>query len=89
MTVFCVLCKSEIPVARQRRASVTCSPACQQEYRHQRRNERALWKCRLCGRKARRPKGKAKATDSVSVAAVDVVPMEHIDRIDGSELLKP
>jgi hypothetical protein len=89
MTTFCILCREPIPPERARRGACTCSKDHQQEYRRQRRNERALWKCRLCGRKARRPKGEAKATDSVSVTAVEPVLMEHIDCDGVSESLKP
>jgi hypothetical protein len=88
MTRYCILCRGEISEKRARRGAITCSKDHQQEYRRQRRNERALWKCRLCGRRARRPKGEIKATDSVLVVAVDVVPMEHIDRGESSEPMK-
>ena len=56
MITYCILCRAEIPEKRARRGAITCSPDHQQEYRRQRRSERALKFCRLCGRKARRPK---------------------------------
>jgi hypothetical protein len=56
MTTYCILCRAEIPEKRARRGAVTCSPAHHQEYRGQRRSERALRFCRLCGRKARKLK---------------------------------
>jgi hypothetical protein len=76
MTVFCVLCKLEISPERARRGAVTCSKEHQQEYRRQQRSERALKLCRLCGRKARRPK----------IAAP--VPVEHMAIVESSEPLK-
>lgn len=67
MTTYCVLCRALIPEDRQRRGAVTCCPEHQREYRRQRRSERALKFCRLCGRKARRQK------------PVEAVRMEHSD----------
>jgi hypothetical protein len=69
MNIFCILCKAPIPEKRQRRGAATCSPEHQREYRRQRRAERALVNCRLCGRKARRPK------------AVAAVLMEHTESV--------
>jgi hypothetical protein len=56
MTTYCVLCRAEIPQARQKRGAVSCSPEHAKEYRRQRRAERALRNCRLCGRRARKVK---------------------------------
>jgi hypothetical protein len=56
MTTYCVLCREPIPADRQRRGAVTCSSDHQREYRRQRRNERALRNCRLCGRKTKKLK---------------------------------
>jgi len=56
MITFCILCKSEIPAVRQRRGAATCSVECQRELRRQRRSERTLMFCRLCGRRGRQPK---------------------------------
>jgi hypothetical protein len=76
MTTFCILCRAEMNEKRARRGAVTCSPDHQQEYRRQRRSERALKFCRLCGRKARRPK------------AVASVLLKHGDSGESSEPLK-
>lgn len=54
MTTYCILCRAEIPVTRQRRGAATCRPECAREYRRQRRSERATRFCRLCGRPARK-----------------------------------
>jgi hypothetical protein len=56
MTTFCILCRAEIPPDRQRRGACTCSSDHARELRRQRRAEHALRFCRLCGRKARKPK---------------------------------
>ena len=72
MNIFCVLCKELIPEKRQRRGACTCSKEHQQEYRRQRRAERALVNCRLCGRKARKPK------------AVALVLHAHMESVDPS-----
>ena len=52
MTLFCTVCKAEIPPERIKRAS-TCSLSCQKELNRLRVAERAKKKCRLCGRKFR------------------------------------
>lgn len=54
MTTYCVLCRAEIPEERQHRRAVTCSPEHQREYRRQRRSQRAMAVCRLCGRPLRK-----------------------------------
>jgi predicted nucleic acid-binding Zn ribbon protein len=81
MTTFCILCRTLIPEDRQRRGAVTCCSDHQKEYRRQRRSERALRFCRLCGRKARKP------------TRVEPVLHEHDGIKDGcnnaSEPLKP
>jgi hypothetical protein len=77
MITYCVLCREDIPEDRQRRGAVTCCPEHQREYRRQRRSEHALRFCRLCGRKARRPK------------PVGAVLMEHVESGDVSEPLNP
>lgn len=56
METFCILCREPIPEDRQRRGAVTCSTTHAMEYRRQRRDERALRFCRLCGRPARKVK---------------------------------
>jgi hypothetical protein len=76
MTTYCILCRCPIPEKRQRRGACTCSKEHQREYRRQRRSERALRDCRLCGRKARKPK------------AAEPVLMEHGDSGASSEPLK-
>jgi hypothetical protein len=53
---FCILCREPIPEDRQRRGAVTCCPDHAREYRRQRRAERSLRFCRLCGRPAKRKK---------------------------------
>jgi hypothetical protein len=73
MTTFCILCRAEIPEKRARRGACTCCPDHQREYRRLRRAERALKFCRLCGRKARKPK------------AVGPVLSEHIERSEPLE----
>jgi hypothetical protein len=65
VTTYCILCRSEIQEKRARRGPITCCSDHGQEYRRQRRSERATKFCRLWGRKARRPK------------AVTPVPVEH------------
>lgn len=56
METFCILCREPIPEDRQRRGAVTCSTDHAREYRRQRRAERSLRFCRLCGRAAKRKK---------------------------------
>lgn len=73
MTTFCILCRAEIPPDRQRRGACTCSSDHARELRRQRRAEHALRFCRLCGRKARRPK------------PVEAVRMEHSNSKEVSE----
>jgi hypothetical protein len=56
MITYCILCREPIPEKRQRRGAATCKVECQRELRRQRRSERALMFCRLCGRRGRQPK---------------------------------
>lgn len=56
MTIYCVLCRAEIPEARERRGAVTCSPEHSKEFRRQKRAEHAKRFCRLCGRPTRKSK---------------------------------
>jgi hypothetical protein len=66
MTLFCMVCRGEMPEDRARRKKAnTCSDQCQTEYRRRMRQERAEEKCRLCGRRFRRSRN------------LDAVPMEH------------
>jgi hypothetical protein len=73
MNIFCILCREPIPEKRQRRGACTCSPEHQREYRRQRRSEHATKFCRLCGRKARKPK------------PVEHVLTEHMESAETSE----
>jgi hypothetical protein len=50
MTLFCTVCKSDIPPERVKRA-VTCSPVCAKELNRLKVADRAKKKCRLCGRR--------------------------------------
>src|SRR5271157_4714192 len=56
LEAFCILCRKPIPENRKRRGAVTCCPDHAREYRCQRRAERSLRFCRLCGRPAKRTK---------------------------------
>jgi len=80
MISYCILCREPIPEKRARRGAISCCSEHGQEYRRQRRAERATKFCRLCGRKARRPKVESKATDHTLVEPTDVVLGEHADR---------
>jgi hypothetical protein len=74
MTTFCILCREPIPEDRQRRGAVTCTSEHAKEYRRQRRAEHATRFCRLCGRRAKRPK------------AGEAVRSEHSDFMTGPNL---
>lgn len=50
MTIFCTVCKVEVPEKRAIRGSHFCSNSCHGEYRRARRSWRASKACRLCGR---------------------------------------
>jgi hypothetical protein len=76
MTTFCILCRTEIPEKRARRGAITCCSEHGREHRRQRRAERATKFCRLCGRKARKPK----------IAAP--VLAEHTETVESSEPVK-
>jgi hypothetical protein len=60
MITYCVLCRSQIPEARQRRAARTCSPGCQREYRRQYMQERNARFCKACGRGLRKASSETK-----------------------------
>jgi hypothetical protein len=49
MQIYCVMCKEPIPDVRAIRGSYTCTKACHNEYRKQRRAEKSLRVCRFCG----------------------------------------
>jgi hypothetical protein len=89
MTTFCILCRAEIPEKRQRRGGVTCCAEHGREYRRQRCAERAKRFCRLCGRKARKPRVEGKPLAVGSVDPTDHVIGDHKDRDEDREPLKP
>jgi hypothetical protein len=47
------ICQGNIPELRVRRGAVTCSPECFAEYRLQKRQVLAKYKCRWCGHRLR------------------------------------
>jgi Fe-S-cluster-containing dehydrogenase component len=53
MTTYCIMCKTQIPDVRAIRGSYTCTKACHNEYRKQRRAERSLRVCRFCGNRVK------------------------------------
>lgn len=50
ITLHCMVCTCEMPIDRPRK-SKTCSPECQRTLNNERRQERAVKFCRLCGRR--------------------------------------
>lgn len=56
MITFCCVCRGEIGIKRFRRGANTCGPACAEQLRAWRRQERSQRFCRHCGREARKPK---------------------------------
>ena len=80
ITFFCVLCREPIPPERQKRHAVTCSPDHQKEYRRQRRSERALMFCRLCGRRGRQPKVVGPVLHEHSAVVEPIAPENQTER---------
>ncbi len=49
MQVFCVMCKTEVPLDRKKRRSVTCSDECAKSRNNYLRERKELRKCKYCG----------------------------------------
>jgi hypothetical protein len=56
MITFCTLCKTQIPLDRQRRRARTCNQECQKLYRKLYNEDLASRKCKYCSRRIRSPK---------------------------------
>jgi hypothetical protein len=54
LVTYCTFCRTEIPEARQRLGSRTCSQDCQKEYRRRYFKDRHRRVCRVCGRRIRK-----------------------------------
>jgi hypothetical protein len=67
VTLYCVLCRAELPPDRIKPKVKTCSDDCAREIKRLFRQERAKKECRLCGRKFRR------------VANLGAVPQAHAE----------
>jgi predicted nucleic acid-binding Zn ribbon protein len=76
MTIHCIMCTAVVPEKRAWRNIHTCSQACQDEFRKQRRAWKAERACRLCGRPARKAKaggGKIESSPCARRAQDDAV----------------
>jgi hypothetical protein len=54
MTLFCTVCKSEIPEKRIRRGACTCSTECKKQLRRIRAALRDKSVCKYCGARKRK-----------------------------------
>lgn len=64
----CVICKAAVDQKRATHGSDTCTNECSKEKSRRIRNWRASKSCRLCGRRARRPK-----TTEMVAGAIEMV----------------
>jgi hypothetical protein len=74
-------CLGDIPQQRGRRGGITCSPECFKEYRLQKRQDLAEYKCRLCGHRLR-PKLSLEPSRSAHRASVEVAVSPKVQQID-------
>lgn len=63
---FCIMCRGRIPHERVVHGATTCGQDCKRKHRIEMRLYKASKDCRLCGRKARKPK---EANDAVALGA--------------------
>jgi len=68
MTIFCCICRGDVPTKRSNRGSHFCSEPCHEAYRRERRTWKASVECRLCGRPPIRPRKKKAIADAVRTA---------------------
>lgn len=89
MTLFCVVCKSEIPLKRARRHAVTCSDDCGKNLNLERLRDVRKRKCKACGRRFRTKTQEGARWTPQTAIPVAVVFDENVPKLDSIIRVNP